>query len=74
MIGDYTKSHPIQFKLLYKHQPFIQPNFHSYIDNRTNFMILIRLVNNVVIGGFCPYPMAKSSYSKAGFIFNLMSN
>lgn len=74
MIGDYTKSQPIQFKLLYKHQPFIQPSFHNYVDNKSNFMILIKLVNDTIIGGFCPYPMAKPSYSKAGFLFNLTYN
>ena len=74
MIGDYTRSQPLQFKLLFRYQPFTQPNLHYYIDNKVNFLILIRLVNNVVIGGFCPYPMMKSSYPYAGFIFNLTSN
>lgn len=74
MIAEYTKRHPVQFKLMFKNQPFTQPNLHYYIDNKTNFLILIKLANNVIIGGFCPYPMIKSSYPNAGFLFNLKSN
>lgn len=59
---------------MYKHTKLIQPSFHDYIDNRSNFLILIRLANNVIIGGFCPYPMAKNVKADAGFIFNLTSN
>lgn len=74
MIKEYVKSMPIQFKLLYKFQKFVQPSFHSYVDNKSNFLLIIRLVNNNIIGGFCPYPMAKHGSPNAGFLFNLSSN
>lgn len=74
MIKDYCYCQPLQFKLLYKHQKFQQSNFHEYIDNKSNFLILIRLINNNVIGGFCPYPLAKNQKPNAGFLFNLTSN
>lgn len=54
MLSQFCKIKPSQFKLLYKFNKLINNSFHSYTDSHPNLLILIRLTNNVVLGGFSP--------------------
>ena len=67
-------SNPIQFSLLYKYNPYFQSNFHNYIDNKQNLLLIVRLANDVVIGGFSAQPLCKGFMGKNGFLFSLTNN
>ena len=38
--------------LLYKHDAFNKTNVHNYIDNYNDFLVIIKLENGAVLGGF----------------------
>ncbi len=59
MMEKETNQRPTQFKLLYKFNKQIQTNFHDYIDGKPNLLLLSKLQNNVIIGGYSRDPLEK---------------
>jgi hypothetical protein len=48
-------------------------NFHCYIDNKPNLLVLAALDNGYVVGAFTKYPLCKDHIEKPGdgFLFNV---
>ena len=44
-------------KLLYRLDVLNKTNFHHYIDGKYNILIVIKLINGSLIGGFCHTPI-----------------
>ena len=68
----------INTKLLFRYDPKANLNFHHFVDFKENLLIVIRLANNITVGGFSLYPLEKIDKEQAkklgigkGFIFNL---
>lgn len=59
--------------MIYKYDPLNERNFHSYIDGRKNIVILIKLINEIVIGGFTAFPFDTKVTERPGkgFLFSL---
>ena len=58
--------------MLWKHDSLNKTNLHQYIDNHENFVMLIELEDEYVVGGYSEgklYPKMVSD--KDGFIFSL---
>ena len=77
-LRNFTHSDVAETKLLYRWDPRNNINFHHFIDGKENLLILVRLINNVTIGGFSCYPLEKIDKDKIrstnigkGFLFNL---
>ena len=47
-----AKSRINGFKFLYRFDAQLRTNFHEYIDERSNFLLLIKLKTGAVIGGY----------------------
>lgn len=60
-------------RLIYKFDSLNKTNFHRYIDDRPNIMLLVKLENGYKIGSFCKTPIEKSKVEKHkdGFLFSL---
>ncbi len=58
--------------MIYKYDTINPINFHNYIDRKSNLLLVIKLVNGYVIGGFSEYAIEKGRIEKpgSGFIFN----
>ena len=60
-------------KLVYAFDPLNTTNFHRYIDGLHNLVILIKLCNGIVLGGYSSAAIekGKSEKHKKGFLFSL---
>lgn len=63
-IRSYTSGDVIDTKLLFKYDPRTTNNFHLFIDGKENLMMVVRLANNMTIGGFSSHPLVKPSVDK----------
>ena len=46
-------------------------NFHEYFDGRANILLLVRLKNEIVIGGFSREEFQPNCTGNFGFLFSL---
>jgi hypothetical protein len=60
--------------MFHRHDPRNQNNFHHYIDGKDNYAVLIKLSNNVVIGGYSSQGLEKGRLGNRGFLFSLTLN
>ncbi len=60
--------------MFHRHDPRNQINFHHYIDGKDNYAVLIKLSNNVVIGGYSSQGLEKGRLGNRGFLFSLTLN
>lgn len=77
-IKTFTNNNVLESKLLYKYDTRNTLNFHNFVDHKENMLIVIRLINNITVGGFSCYPLSKLDKEQAkkqgvgrGFLFNL---
>ena len=61
----------INSKLLCKLDPLNKTNIHKYIDNVPYLMILIKLKNGRILGGFSLSPFVKNSKGVDSIIFSV---
>lgn len=67
----FTGKSLVATKMFHKYDPKNLNNFHTYVDGKDNFIVLVKLINNVVLGGFSAQPLEKGRSSYQGFLFNL---
>ncbi len=53
MIEKFEQQKIIQFKLIFKYNEKIILNFHDFVDGKDNFLLVVKLFNGVIIGGYC---------------------
>jgi hypothetical protein len=62
-------------KLLYRYPTLDPTNFHTYFDNKSNLLVMVKLLNGTIIGGFTVNPFmperVPSSNKGKGFLFTL---
>jgi hypothetical protein len=59
-------------RLLYRLDPLNKTNFHSYIDNHPNFLLVVQLANNFLFAAFSQGPLIpKTASDKDGVILSL---
>jgi hypothetical protein len=75
-LKEFVEGGALKTKLLYRTDPLNKTNFHKYIDGKNNILLLTRLTNGYVIGGYSYTPIEKdrTERSKRGFIFSLTRN
>jgi hypothetical protein len=52
MIELNNKQRILKTKLLYKYDKINKVNFHQYVDNHPNIILLIRTASGRLVGGF----------------------
>ena len=64
------KRKPREANLLYKSDPKNETNFHHYIDGKSDLVMLFKLKNSMIIGGY-GNGFFNSEYQGNGIIFNI---
>ena len=62
---------PKGLKRLYKKDPLNKTNFHQYIDNNEDILMVVLLKNSYVVGGYSCEPINSGANSGTGFIYSL---
>ena len=59
--------------MIFKYDSLNSTSFHKYIDGKWNILLLIRLQNGFVVGGYCYTPIEKGRVDRhgKGFLFSL---
>ena len=59
--------------LVYQYDVLNSTNYHKYIDGHPNLLLIIKLKNGYIVGGFTEDPFEKGSdmKNKRGFLYNL---
>ena len=76
-IGKYNEKNVCKTKRLYQYDPLNKTSFHKYIDGKPNIVLLIKLKNDMVLGGYSesPFLLKTSNNNKVvnsnGFIFSV---
>lgn len=52
MVQEYTKKDVINSKLLFKFDKINKSNFHHYIDNHPNVIVIIKTITGYFLAGF----------------------
>lgn len=74
MIESYTNREIISTKLLLKHDPRNKTNFHEYIDDQENFILVALTINDKMIGGFSSGALSKKTICyQPSFLFSIGS-
>jgi hypothetical protein len=67
-----SRSRMLGTKLLFRWDPLNSSNFHKYIDGREHMVLLVRLANGLVFGGWAAGGVAPQSATKGdGLIFSV---
>lgn len=63
-------------RLLFRFDPLNSTNFHRYIDQKENLLLVVELQNGYKIGGYCRGALerGKPNMSGKGFLFSLSPN
>ncbi len=63
----------IKSRLIYRHDPINKANFHLYIDNLENLVVIIKLANGHFVAGFTEDSLQsdKRHTQKTGLIMSL---
>ena len=64
---------PFESKLVYKYDPLNPVNFHNYFDRVENLIVLVKISNGTIIGGFSVYPVDQERIYRPGkgFLFSV---
>lgn len=73
VIEENTLKKIAKTKLLYRYDPQNPTNFHGYIDNNPNIVLLLKLKpNNYLIAGFTEWGLKEGEINKGpGFLSSL---
>lgn len=52
--------------MLYRYDPHNLANFHNYINNRDNLLLLLELANGTLLAGFSAYPLDPQKIERPG--------
>lgn len=56
-IQTFTGQKVVETRMFHKYDQKNLNNFHIYVDGKPNFLVLVKLVNNMVLGGFSALPL-----------------
>jgi len=56
-LKSFSTSAVTSTKLLFKFDQRAPLNFHHFIDGKEHLFIVIKLINNMIIGGYSQYPL-----------------
>lgn len=71
MLANRYKQEPRCSKLLCRLDPLNKTNFHRYIDNTPNLLMLVELKNGKILGGFSLTPFYKNVKGEDSLIFSV---
>ena len=73
-IKDFTRNIRQKARLIFKFDALNSTNFHRYIDGKWDILLVIKLDNGFVVGGYCHSPFEKGRIDKhdKGFLFSLI--
>lgn len=69
----FINSPSLETKLLYKLDKLNQTNFHKYIDGKMNLLVVVKLANGLIVGGYSGSPIEKDTNNTScnkGFLFS----
>lgn len=72
-LHNYMKETPIATRLVHRFDPLNATNFHQYIDEVPNLLVLVHLANGAKIGGFTVFPVTREQreFPGRGFLFSI---
>ena len=57
--------------MIYRYDKLNKINFHQYIDNISNILLILKTVDGLFIAGYSEGPFHKKTSDKDGIIFSL---
>jgi hypothetical protein len=65
-LREFLYCHSFDTQLLYRFDPLNPTNFHNYIDNLDNLLIVLELANGTVLAGFSVFPIDPQRTERPG--------